>query len=150
MNDILIEEGRQTFSYRVAGILRRHDQVLLQYDERDHVYAFIGGHVAFQEHAEDALKREWMEELHLSIHVVQLAWVGEVFFKWNTQTCHQISLYFEVQADQFPFPLPQQGNIRFRWVSLDELKRITLYPQKAREFLLAPQGSRFHFVDEQV
>ncbi len=150
MNDILIKDGHHTFSYRVAGILRREDQILLQYDQRDQVYAFIGGHVAFQEHAEDALKREWLEELNLPIQVVQLAWVGEVFFKWNSQTVHQVSLYFDISSDAIPLSLPHQGHIHFRWVGLDELNKITLYPQKAREFLLALAGSRFHFVDEQV
>lgn len=150
MNDILIHDGAHSFSYRVAGILRHQDKVLLQYDAKDRTYAFIGGHVAFLETSDQALVREWNEELGIQIQVQELVWLGEIFFRWNHQHVHQISFYYEVRVNH-PEHLPHHhGTIEFRWVSLSELHQITLYPQAARDYLIAPIGTRFHFVDHQL
>lgn len=146
--DILYKMDAGIFSFRVAGILIRGSNVLLQRASDDLAYAFPGGHVNFGETSENAVVREFKEETTADIIPLRLLWVGENFFPWGGRDCHQICFYYLValrdetqlpsdrsflgmdEIDQKRIPL------EFSWVDISTLDSIPLYPMHASEKLM--------------
>ncbi|MGN0150025.1 MAG: NUDIX hydrolase [Clostridia bacterium] len=159
--DILYKDNDFVFSYRVGGILIHNDKILLQKPKNDD-YAIIGGHVSRMETTEQTLKREFEEELHAKIDVDKLMAVGEVFFPWGNKPCHQISLYYKVHLrDENSIPLDgvfsgyddlgnERINLDFCWVSLKDLKGVTVYPMELIPHILSGEDNVFHFISKQV
>ena len=159
--DILYWEDDFVFSYRVGGVLRRGDKVLLQRCEGD--YAIIGGHVSRMESTAQTLAREFMEELHAPIEVGRLMAVGEVFFPWRGRPCHQICLYYEVKLSGEPV-IPLDGvfhgydelggeriDLDFCWVPLEEIGRsIEVYPLELMPGLLENGNEVRHVVSRGI
>ena len=73
--DILYKDDDFVFSYRVGGILIHKDCILLQKPKNDD-YSVMGGHVCCMETSEEALKRKYEEELHVSIDIDRLMAIG--------------------------------------------------------------------------
>ncbi len=146
-NDILFHIPAGVFSYRVAGILIRDGKVLLQRPPGDPGYAVPGGHVSFGETSQDALVREFKEEIGADIRPVRLLWVGENFFPWGEERCHQIGLYFLVElCDETQIPLDrtfyaydeleqQRVHLEFSWIPLANLDSVLVYPVFLKEKL---------------
>lgn len=160
MSDILYKTNEGIFSYRVGGILEINNKILLQKPKNDD-YAIIGGHVNFGETGEEALQREYKEELHVDIKVEKLVAVGEIFFKWG-KPCHQISLYYDVSLkDKTKLPLDgvisgydelnnKQIDLDFCWVEIEDLKNgLKVYPQELIPYLVKKPKGIIHFVSKE-
>ena len=148
--DILFNYETARFSYRISALPIKDGRILLQCPVGTQEYAFIGGHVAFGETAEETLVREIREEIHTDVTVGPLIAVGEVFLEWK-RLCHQIGLYFltDIDVSQLPegdrfFGYDELGGERFDlefiWVPLENLRHMTVYPPQVAEHLLS--GSR--------
>ncbi len=145
--DILFPSKIGIFSYRVSGILIQDEKVLLQHVINDPAYAFPGGHVNFGEVSQDALIREFKEEISVEIKPERLLWVGENFFPWGEKDCHQICLYYLVRlSDDHQIPiegcflaqdefLGKKINLEFCWFSLKSIEKVDLYPTLCKEML---------------
>lgn len=152
-DDILFHTPAGIFSYRVAGVLIHAGKVLLQRPPDDNAngvgagYAFPGGHVSFGETSQDALIREFKEEIGADIRPLRLLWIGENFFPWGEQRCHQIGLYFLIElCDETQIPLDrtfyaydelehQRVHLEFSWIPLAGLDAVTVYPVSLKEKL---------------
>ena len=161
--DILLRTDQGVFSYRVAGILIREGKVLLQRPTDDPGYAFPGGHVNFGEVSEKALIREFKEEVGADILPVRLLWIGENFFPWGENDCHQICLYYLVTLCG-DTQIPLEGvfyakdeiegktiKLEFSWINLPDLNQIELYPiiAKAKMMNLSDHIEQFVFIENQ-
>lgn len=163
--DVLFKTEDFVFSYRVAGALRHNGRVLLTRDAgTDNGYAVPGGHVMLGETAEDALRREFREELRCGVRVGPFLALGEIFFPWGDKPCHQICQYFEVELDGTPdFPLEGvfhgwddlggvRVNLDFCWVPFERLRDVTVYPPQIVPFLTgeAAGPARFLYREQAV
>lgn len=161
MADILFKTDTFVFSYRVAGILIRNNKILLQKPQHDDGYSIPGGHVAFNETSENALVREFKEEIGTDIKIDRLMMVGENFFPWGSKPCQQISLYYLISlCDEKQILLDgtfkayddmcdEQINLDFCWIPLSQLKDIKLYPLNIKEDLLSLPKNIEHFIYRQ-
>ena len=154
-NDILLktEEGR--FSLRVGGICRRAGKVLLHTSSDESGYSIPGGHVSFGEDTRAALIREFREELGVEVRVGALRWIGENFFPMRGEPCHQICFYYEVYPGD---ALPEgafdgieaygqtERTLSFRWVPLDQVGELNLYPSNCIPFLQSGDQELKHFI----
>jgi len=161
--DILLTTKEGIFSYRVAGILIRDGKVLLQRPINDPAYAFPGGHVNFGETSEQAVIREFKEEIAADIRPVRLLWIGENFFPWGEKGCHQIGLYYLLTLrDETQIPLDgifyaqdeverKACHLEFSWVNLSQLKYMELHPIIAKEKLmdLSDHIEQFVYIENQ-
>lgn len=146
--DILFNVDEGIFSYRVAGILIRDGKVLLQHPRECKEYAFPGGHVNFSETSEDALIREFSEEIAADIIPERLLWIGENFFSCRNKKWHQICLYYFVTlSDETQTHLSgnfyvqdelagEKWDLEFSWIDLSSINDIELYPTNAKGKLL--------------
>jgi ADP-ribose pyrophosphatase YjhB (NUDIX family) len=124
----------------------------------DDGYSIPGGHVNFGEKSEEALIREFKEEVNADIKVDRLILVGENFFPWGKRLCHQISLYYTIAlCDNSQIPLSgkfraidETGNERvdlnFYWIYLNELHDLKLYPTNIKEDIISIPENIKHFV----
>ena len=126
------------FSYRAQGLVMREGRVLLQTPVGEAEYALPGGHIELGETAAEALAREFMEETGAAVTVNGFAWAEENFFTINGQDYQQVALTFYVDltdalpAEDFPGKEP---HLRFHWVPVEELNKITVYPPNLNELL---------------
>lgn len=156
--DILFRNEDGVFSYRIGGILIHEGKVLLQQCNGEKDYAIPGGHVSFGETSKDTIVREFKEETGFNVKHERLLWIGEVFFPWDTRTCHQICMYFlitlcdetQVKSDSSFFVVDelerQRINLKFSWIPLTDLKDIELYPLGIKEKLMNLSDNIEHFV----
>jgi 8-oxo-dGTP pyrophosphatase MutT (NUDIX family) len=123
----------QRFNVRVYGLLfNGHGEVLLS-DECRNGYSFTkfpGGGVEFGEGLADALKREFIEELGITVHVGDFFYVNDFFqasaFNPNDQI---IAFYYRVYSDELgqidckkdKIHITQEGESH-RWIALDILE----------------------------
>lgn len=155
---IILKTDAFVFSYRVAGILIRDNKILLQKPLDEDGYAIPGGHVSFGEISENALIREFREEIGADIKVRRLLLVGENFFPWDDKLCQQICLYYLISlCDPTQIPLVgsfraydeiinEQIDLEFSWLSLSQLNKIKLYPLNIIEHLLSLPDHIQHFI----
>jgi len=157
VTDLLFKTPDYIFSYRVAGICIRDGKVLLQSCEGDPGYAFPGGHVAYGETHEEALKREFAEETGLDVQVGELKMLGELFFRWGSMPCQQICLYYQVSIDNDKMGLREHFNsietkmgskphIQFHWIPICNLSDFLIYPSEAVAHLQTNQEDLMHFI----
>ena len=158
MRDIIFKTEEYVFSYRVAGILIYNDKILLQKIDDDTAYAIPGGHVNLGETNEEALIREFKEEINSDIKVNDLMWVGELFFPWGEKQCHQICIYYNISLNQntnIPFDGVFYGKeeleeksfeLKFSWVNIKDIENIDLYPIQAQKYILEGMNKTEHFV----
>lgn len=158
MTEIILKTDAFVFSYRVAGILIRDNKILLQKPLNEDGYAIPGGHVSFGEISENALIREFREEIGADIKVRRLLLVGENFFPWDDKLCQQICLYYLISlCDPTQIPLVgsfraydeiinEQIDLEFSWLSLSQLNKIKLYPLNIIEHLLSLPDHIQHFI----
>lgn len=160
--DILFTQDDFIFSYRAAGILVHNNKILMQKPKNDDVYSFIGGHVSSCETSEEALKREYMEELHADININNLFAIGEVFFPWKSKPCHQISLYYKVELKNLSdiqlngtFPGYDELNgkrydLDFCWLDLNTLNAVKIYPVELIPYIIENSNNIVHFISRQL
>lgn len=153
-NDILFKSEDFIFSYRVAGIPVQNGKILLQKPQNDE-FSLIGGHVSRFETTEEALKREFAEELHTNIEIENLLAVGETFWIWGKTPCHQIGLYYKVRiiGNDIPFEgsfIGYDDLDSVCWVSLEKLKKgLKVYPTELIPHILSGKNETLHFVSRQ-
>lgn len=159
--DIIFLTDDFVFSYLVGGLLIHNGKVLLQKPKNDD-YAIIGGHVAALETTAETLKREYMEELHTEIEVDRLLAVGEIFFPWGNQPCHQICLYYKISlVNQNSIPLDgiihgydelenERFDMDYCWVPLEQLENgLKVYPLELIPYIVNEPKGIVHFVSSE-
>lgn len=138
------------FSYRVAGVLLNQGKVLLSTDDKVDFWVLPGGGVKPFESSEQAIKREFLEEIGVEIEVVRLLWVVENSFIFDGVATHGIGLDFLVKPVEWTEKLTSDTfygleddfqtagtryenleNLRltFRWFDLAELDTIMIKPK---------------------
>ena len=160
MPDIIFKTTDYVFSYRVAGILKHNNKILLQRPLNDTGYALPGVHVSLGETNAETLIREFKEEIDADIKIEKLSWVGEIFFPWGSsgKPCHQICLFYNISLEKDNC-IPMNGSfygieqledktfkLEFSWIDINDLHKIEVYPLEAKEYLLSNTSEVQHFV----
>lgn len=140
--------GGRLFRLRVAAVVWHRDRLLLHRPVGSPSWSLPGGAVRIGETAVEALRREFAEELDVTIEVGRLRWVVENFFDhWpldgppstTSIAHHEVGLCFLasvpaslVERDTFRGTEDHRGlssvELEFRWCSRAELPGTDIRP----------------------
>ena len=130
------EEGR--FNYRVCGIVMEDGKILAMKDERSPYYYLPGGRVMMGETAEQAVIREFREELACTPTIQRPLWLNQAFFKEDVEQTqyHEICLYFllditgtDILSKGERFTMQERDHTHiFEWLALERLQNEYFYP----------------------
>jgi ADP-ribose pyrophosphatase YjhB (NUDIX family) len=108
-----VTAGQRQVIKAMAAIVRPGDQALLVSEhanpDGELFHRPLGGHVEFGEHAEDALRREFLEEIGQALADVRLLGVVENIFRWGAELAHEVVfLYAASFADPAGYEIARQ------------------------------------------
>lgn len=145
------------FRYRAAAIIIENGHVLFAGNERESYYYSIGGGVHIGESAEEAVKREVLEETGVEYEVERLAFIHENFFDGDGtlegRECHEIASYFlmkprgtqELNSNSYT----QGVKENMYWLPIDKLNEYRAYPTFFREKLKDLKNEIQHIITYQ-
>ncbi len=139
------------FNYRVAGITLQNNRLLLHKTPSDNYWSLPGGRVELLEYSQDALKREFIEEIGQEIKVGHLSWIIENFFEYNQQKYHEIGFYYQIQipgVTDYKDIITHEDGIPyiFRWFSIENIDQLKIYPEIINQKNLANLNNCRHFI----
>jgi ADP-ribose pyrophosphatase YjhB (NUDIX family) len=133
---------------KAIAIVRRGETVLLSFaidpDTGRRYGRFLGGGVEPGERAEDALRREWREELGLELAGVEARGVVENIFEHGGRIHHEVIFVFRAALaerslyDRSTFAVNEAVcDGPAEWVAVDALRRceIAVYPPELLDLL---------------
>ena len=142
MKDLQFEENGSVFNCRVNGVLIKEGKVLLSKLRDDTNWTTIGGKVTFGETMENAILREFWEEMGVSCAVDRLMGIVEHFFDFKGKTFHQYLFVYRLTDPYKAVPvfeseckMADNPNGICRWFPIDELDIIPIKPDCLRRFL---------------
>jgi len=151
-------QDNSRFNFRVAGIVMDADRVLLHQTKQDDFWNLPGGRVEMNESTGDAIRREMMEELGVSIRVERLAFVCEDFYEYDGKEMHEMGFYYVISLpgghsfyNEREFKgVEQDGKLTFRWFPIQETEQMEIYPVFLRKELvnLRDSSSIRHFIQK--
>ena len=145
------------FRYRAAAIIIENGHVLFAGNERESYYYSIGGGVHIGESAEEAVKREVLEETGVEYEVESLWLVHAKLFDGDGtlegRECHEIALYFlmkprgtqELNSNSYT----QGVKENMYWLPIDKLNEYRAYPTFFREKLKDLKNEIQHIITYQ-
>ena len=148
------------FRYRAAAIIVEDGCVLFAGNEKEDYLYSIGGAVHMGETAEDAVKREVLEETGVEYDVDRLAVIHENFFHESTGSlkgmeCHEIALYFmmkprgtkTLRSNSYTMGVKET----MHWVPIEKLDQYRAFPSFMKAYLQSDHWGIEHIVtDERV
>ena len=153
-DDWLYERNGYVCGVRVAGVLIKNNQILVQRDRNGNEYALPGGHIKIGETLEDGLRREVQEEIDMAITVKRLLWSEESFWNQNGTMVHHLCFYYLAEAPLY-FDIPRSGefishrdndDVVIGWLNTEKIEKITIYPSFLKTELRTLCSPIKHFV----
>ena len=142
--DCCLTQDNKWFRYRAAAIIIEEGCVLFAGNEKDDYFYSIGGGVHVGETAEDAVRREVLEETGVAYEIDRLAFIHENFFSESSGSlsgldCHEIAFYFlmkprgtkELNSHSFT----QGVRETMHWIPIADLDKHRAYPLFLRDKL---------------
>ena len=136
---MLMEKKKKVRNSAKAVIIRDGKLLVIVKRDQDGPYAVLpGGGQEWGETLPDALMRECQEEIGAEVKVRKLLFIREYRsdrheFAETSPDVHQVEFYFKCKVSKDYEPsqghLPDNGQEEVRWVSLDQLDDIHLYPR---------------------
>ncbi|MBQ9732535.1 MAG: NUDIX domain-containing protein [Alphaproteobacteria bacterium] len=148
------------FRLRAAAIIIEGNDVLFATNSAENYYYSIGGAIELGETAEEAVKREVLEETGIAYEIDRLAFVQENFFKRNDGMlkgleCHEITFYFLMkpkgnkELNSHSKTLNNTIEERMEWLPIDKLNQYEAYPMFFRDKLCDIKPYVEHIVTRQ-
>ncbi|MFX1501449.1 MAG: NUDIX hydrolase [Promethearchaeota archaeon] len=153
---ITFEKKGYIFSYRVAGIAIYENKVLIHRSILDDFWTLPGGRCEFLEISKEALKREIKEEIGVETKIIRPLYFVENFFHFEGKDYHELSIFYlmefppdsKVVLENDTFYGKECGlgfendhnngkelELIFKWVDIDKLETLRLYPLFLRKSL---------------
>ena len=153
---ITYKKDNKAFVYRVAGIAIFNNKLLVHRSIKDDFWALPGGRCEMLEISKDALIREMKEEIGADIIIKRPLYFVENFFHFKSTDFHELSIYYlmgfsmhskwileektfygkEEELENENDVYERAGlKLIFKWVDLNKIEDIRLYPLFLRKSL---------------
>lgn len=156
--DIKIKNKKEHFKMRVSGCLIKDNKILMVQICNNGFYCLPGGHVHIGETSEDAVRREFFEEVKINTRSIKLFCLNENFFEDKQgDTVHEICFYYlldgEIETRDFSYVENDNGklvDLHFKWINLDQLDEYDCRPRILLEKFKNKQFDFEHIVFNQL
>ena len=128
--DMFVRCGDGFVNLRVGAIIMREGRFLMVGNERNDYLYSVGGRIKFGETAEEAVRREVLEETGVELEIDRLGFVHENYFMGDApysrgKPIYEMSWYFFMKTPEDFAPVSEsfaegKGRERLVWVSPDE------------------------------
>ena len=130
----------------VLGIARKDNKILVGkgYDKskKQVFYRCLGGGIEFLEKSEDALIREFKEELGIDIKIKNFLGICENIFKYKGKNAHELVLFYNVYIDSKDYKekykvIDDNIETEAMWIDIKRFKdeELVLYPEHIFKYL---------------
>ncbi len=130
----------------VLGIVIKNNKLLVAegYDKvkKNKFYRCLGGGIEFLEKSDEALKREFLEELGINITVKEFLGITENIFTYNGKKAHEIVFYYKIDFDDSDYKEEYQiqdstNSEKVVWIDTDTFKnnKAILYPEEIIQYI---------------
>ncbi|PEJ60655.1 NUDIX hydrolase [Bacillus sp. AFS002410] len=137
--DVVFKSENNVFNLRVAGIWIKNGHVLIHRLASESIWSLPGGRIKLNEESHISLKREFIEELGIEVDIEKMMWTVENFFHYNGKDIHEVGLYYKVKSEQKIIHMMNKSfygregdRLIFKWVPIENLEEIELYPEFLR------------------
>lgn len=147
-----------SFLLRVAGVMIYNGKVLMHRNKSGDAWVLPGGRAEWNEPTEEAVVREFAEELGMCVRPVRLAGLIENFNAYRQAGLHEFGVYYEVHAclgEQIDIPDDEfigkeaAPVLTFRWIDLEQIPDTVIYPASLKQ-LLRSNGEFRHIVNDDL
>ena len=130
----------------VLGVVRKGNKLLVSkgYDKskNQEFYRCLGGGIEFLEKSEDALKREFKEEINIEIELGDFLGISENIFNYKGKDAHELILFYEAYINDKDYQqkydlVDDDIETEAVWVDIDKFKNkeLILYPAQIFNYL---------------
>lgn len=145
------------FRYRAGAIIIENGCILFVGNERENYYYSVGGGVHMNETAEDAIKREVLEETGVAYEIDRLAVIHENFFDGDGSLegyhCHEIAFYYlmksrgtqELHSNSYTQGVKEE----MHWIPIKELGKYRAYPSFLKDNLHKLNEGLIHVITDE-
>ena len=157
-SDCGLSDGSKWFRYRAAAMIEEDGCVLFAHNEIDDYYYSVGGAVHFGETAENAVKREVLEETGREYETEYLAVIHENFFNESSgsllgKECHEVSMYFMMKPRGTKKLNSRSRTMGVRetmhWIPVSELDSYKAFPTFMKDYLMSEHKGIVHIVTDE-
>ena len=105
-------------------------------------YRCLGGGIDFLEKSEDALKREFYEEIGANITVKDFLGISENIFTYKGRDAHELVLFYSIDINDEDYKeeyhiIDGSADYKAKWISIDDFKNGSniLYPEEVFKYI---------------
>lgn len=105
-------------------------------------YRCLGGGIEFLEKSEDALKREFLEEINIDITVKDFLGISENIFTYQGKKAHELILFYSIDISDENYQeeykvIDDHGETIAKWIDIEEFrnKNKILYPEEVFKYI---------------
>lgn len=154
MKDIQFAAGGGMFNCRVVGICIKENKIFLSKMAADDYWTFIGGKAMFGESSDEAIIREYREEVGADLQIDRLMAVIENFFELDGKNWHQYIFFYLLKDKNNVLELfdgerqiADEDRAVYKWFDLSELDGINIKPDCAAEILKKLPKHTEHYIN---
>lgn len=130
----------------VLGLVINNNKILVE-EKKDTkkgntFYRCLGGGIEFTEKSEDAIKREFLEEINATVEIQKLLDVVENIFEFNGKKAHELIFIYKIDICKEDYKEEYlindtAGNFKAKWISIQEFKNNNkiLYPKEIFKYI---------------
>ena len=105
-------------------------------------YRCLGGGIEFLEKSEEALKREFLEEINVDITVKNFLGISENILTYQGNKSHELILFYSIEISGENYQeeykvIDDHGETIAKWIEIDEFKNKNkiLYPKEVFKYI---------------
>lgn len=130
----------------VLGLAVRNNKLLVSegFDtvKNETFYRCLGGGIEFLEKSEDALKREFLEEIKKNIIIKNFLGISENIFTYEGKRAHELILFYSIEISDENYQeeykvIDDNGESIAKWIDINEFKnkKKILYPEEVFRYI---------------
>lgn len=130
----------------VLGLAIKNNKLLVSegFDKvkNETFYRCLGGGIEFLEKSEDALKREFLEEINIDITVKDFLGISENIFTYQGKKAHELILFYSIDISDDNYQeiyrvIDDHGETIAKWIDIEEFKNKSkiLYPEEVFKYI---------------